>query len=84
MVKIAMVDAENTPPTPDDDEWAEIDDEEHAYRRSLGYAATQFDGTASVRVANRGMSTLVFVPWYEVATHEINKGLEEMDYYVTG
>jgi F-box protein 9 len=84
MVKIAMVDGDNEPPSPDEDEWASIDDEEHLYRRGLGISAHKFDGTAEVRIANRGMSTLVFVPWDEVNSHEINKGVDEMDFYVTG
>ena len=84
VVKIAMVDDENVPPSPTEDEWDAIDDEEHLYRRGLGITDHKFDGTAAVRIANRGMSTLVFVPWDEVDAHEINKGTDEMDFYVTG
>ena len=61
-----------------------VDDEEALYRRGLGICAQKFDGTAEVRVANRGLSTLVFVPWDEVNVHELNKTTEEMDFYFTG
>ena len=84
VVKIAMVDEGSNPPTPDEEEWIAIDDEEHLYRRGLGISAQKFDGTAPVRVANRGMNTLVFVPWEDVNAHEINKGVDEMDFYYTG
>jgi F-box protein 9 len=84
VVKIAMVDGDNDPPTPTDEEWRAVDDEEALYRRGLGICAQNFDGTAEVRVANRGLSTLVFVPWDEVNVHELNKTTEEMDFYFTG
>ena len=84
VVKIAMVDGDNDPPTPTDEEWRAVDDEEALYRRGLGICAQKFDGTAEVRVANRGLSTLVFVPWDEVNVHELNKTTEEMDFYFTG
>ncbi|CEF97206.1 F-box domain [Ostreococcus tauri] len=84
MVKIAMVDEDAKVPVPDEDEWLAMDDEEHIYRRNLGFTSHKFDGTAPARVTNRGMGTLVFVPWDEVGTHEINKGVEEMDFYCTG
>ena len=84
VVKIAMVDGDNDPPTPTDEEWRAVDDEEALYRRGLGICAQKFDGTAEVRVANRGLSTLVFVPWDEVNLHELNKTTEEMDFYFTG
>ena len=84
VVKIAMVDGDNDPPTPTDEEWRAVDDEEALYRRGLGICAQKFDGTAEVRVANRGLSTLVFVPWDEVNVHERNKTTEEMDFYFTG
>ena len=84
VVKIAMVDGDNDPPTPTDEEWRAVDDEEALYRRGLGICAQKFDGTAEVRVANRGLSTLVFVPWDEVNVHELNKPTEEMDFYFTG
>jgi len=84
VVKIAKVDGDNDPPTPTDEEWRAVDDEEALYRRGLGICAQKFDGTAEVRVANRGLSTLVFVPWDEVNVHELNKTTEEMDFYFTG
>ena len=84
VVKIAMVDGDNDPPTPTEEEWRAVDDEEALYRRGLGICAQKFDGTAEVRVANRGLSTLVFVPWDEVNVHELNKTTEEMDFYFTG
>ena len=84
VVKIAMVDGDNDPPTPTDEEWRAVDDEEALYRRGLGICAQKFDGTAEVRVANRGLSTLVFVPWHEVNVHELNKTTEEMDFDFTG
>ena len=84
VVKIAMVDGDNDPPTPTDEEWRAVDDEEALYRRGLGICAQKFDGTAEVRVANRGLSTLVFVPWVEVTVHELNTTTEEMDFYFTG
>ena len=84
VVKIAMVAGDNDPPTPTDEEWRAVDDEEALYRRGLGICAQKFDGTTEVRVANRGLSTLVFVPWDEVNVHELNKTTEEMDFYFTG
>ena len=87
VVKIAMVDDENVPPSPTEDEWDAIDDEEHLYRRGLGITDHKFDGTAMCASPTGAVapSTLVFVPWGGGrATPQINKGTDEMDFYVTG
>ena len=85
VVKICLVDDEEPVPIPSEENWIEIDDEEHMYRRTLGVVpADAYDGSSAVRNSNRGLNTLVFVPWEEINTHELNKGVDELDYYITG
>ena len=43
-------------------------------------AADDGDGKAY----NRGLTTYVFVPWHLVQAHELNLGIEAMDYFCTG
>ena len=37
-----------------------------------------------MRAHNRGLTTFVFVPWEELDSTELNKSVEEMDYFVPG
>ena len=39
---------------------------------------------AEVRGHTRGMGTFVFVPWSQVNTSVLNKGIDEMDVWVPG
>jgi len=85
VVKICLCDDEEGAPTPSEQEWRDIDCEEHIYRRALGISSDHaYDGSAAVRNSTRGLNTLVFVPWDEIRTHELNKGVDELDFYITG
>jgi F-box protein 9 len=55
-----------------------------AYRRSCGINIKRYNGTLPVRDFNRGLNTLVFVPWEHAADHVLNNSAEEMDFFVTG
>lgn len=88
-VNLAMVDGtlgDPTPPVPHptEEEWAEVDDEGLAYRRSCGVGAKRYDGTMPVRELTRGLNTLVFVPWEDCEEHVLNNTTEQMDFFVTG
>ena len=69
---------------PTEEEWAEVDDEGLAYRRSCGVGAKRYDGTMPVRELTRGLNTLVFVPWEDCEEHVLNNTTEQMDFFVTG
>jgi F-box protein 9 len=78
------VDDDEDAPAPTEEAWREVDDPSLAYRRSCGYDARAYDGTAAVRELSRGLNTLVFVPWEDAVDHVLNLGTREMDFYVTG
>ena len=65
-------------------QWEEVDDPGLAYRRSCGINIKRYNGTLPVRDFNRGLNTLVFVPWEHADDHVLNNSAEEMDFFVTG
>jgi F-box protein 9 len=88
-VKLASVDGaggvdESPVPFPTLAQWEEVDDPGLAYRRSCGINIKRYNGTLPVRDFNRGLNTLVFVPWEHAADHVLNNSAEEMDFFVTG
>ena len=88
-VKLASVDGaggvdESPVPFPTAKQWEEVDDPGLAYRRSCGINIKRYNGTLPVRDFNRGLNTLVFVPWEHADDHVLNNSAEEMDFFVTG
>lgn len=76
---------------PSEQNWKDQDDYEALYRRSLAASrqgvapgAYSSDNINNERDLQRGLNTLVFIPWSEIDAHELNKPIEEMDFYVTG
>ena len=70
---IFMVDAGREPPPPP----------------PVGYAQglierAEYDPGAHVLMHRRGLTSYVFVPFEDVAKHELNKSVEELDYFIPG
>jgi F-box protein 9 len=77
---------------PTEENWESVDDYEALYRRNLGaerqgVAPGAYSGhpeSDGQRDLQRGLNTLVFIPWEECDHHELNKDISEMDFYITG
>ena len=78
---------------PTEENWESVDDYEALYRRNLGAErqgvapgayTSGHPNSDGQRDLQRGLNTLVFIPWEECEHHELNKDISEMDFYITG
>ena len=78
---------------PTEENWESVDDYEALYRRNLGAErqgvapgayTSGHPNSDGQRDLQRGLNTLVFIPWEECEHHELNKDISQMDFYITG